>query len=501
MQQVQSSKKVLAKAALPAVFALGAMSAFTFRGNATGASTPVAPGSEALQIQSAFENVADKLRPSVVYIESFHNRVVAQVPRGGDGSGSDGLPFSFPGLPGGGGGGQFRQAPPQGNASGSGVIVRSDGYILTNDHVVQGADKVRVKLNDGRTFYGKVFRDFRSDLSLIKIDATNLPAAELADSEKTKVGQWAVAFGAPFGLSDTMTVGVVSSLHRNTSIGRGADGRYYSSLIQTDASINPGNSGGPLVDLYGRVVGINVAIESPSGGSVGIGFAIPANTAKYVMDQLVSNGKVTRGYLGLTPRSLEYDEKSRYGADKGALVVSVAQDSPADKAGLQVEDVITSFNGKTIEGETDLRDAISRVKPNADVRIEVKRDGSPQTLTAKIGNSPDAETAQKPADKVEPNAPKGKLGIAVGDVSEEEAKALLKGNAKVKRGAVVMQVEPNRPASDAGLQPGDVILRLDGKTINTAADLVSVAKGLKSGTIRAAVLRGGQVVLLEIELD
>ncbi len=498
MPQEHTTKKNMRRVTVPAVFALGALTAFSFQSNAKSPMSPVAPPAQALDLQAAFEQVADKLRPSVVFIEStVKARTVAQTPQGDE---NNPFGFGFPGLP---NGRQFRMAPqPRGNATGSGVIVRADGYILTNDHVVQGADRVRVKLQDGRMFTGKVMRDFRSDLALIKIDANNLPAAELADSDKIRVGQWAMAFGSPFGLSDTVTQGIVSSLHRSQSIGsRTNDARYYSSLIQTDASINPGNSGGPLVDLYGRVVGINVAIESPSGGSVGIGFAIPANTAKYVMDQLITNGKVTRGYLGLTPRSLEYDERSQYKTEKGALVISVAQGSPADKAGLQVEDVITGFNGKTIEGEADLREAISRTKPGTKVDLQILHDGRSDNTSVTIGSPVDTEAAQKDNDKTGPQAASGKLGLKLGDLNEEEIKSQFKFGAETKRGAVIVDVVPGSPAAEAGLRSGDLLLRLAGKPVNTAEDVKAIARTLKGGTVNAVILREKQTVLLPIELE
>ena len=305
---------------VPTAFVLGVgLTAASLRGNAgqQAAKPPVQPPVQALELQNAFEQVADHLNPSIVFIRS---RQAAKAVRATGGDEED-TPFNFPGIPGAPNGRGFRMGPQSGRpsyASGSGVIVRGDGYILTNDHVVQGADKVTVELSDGREFTGQVKRDFRSDLALIKIDATGLPPAELADSDRVKVGQWAIAFGAPFGqeLRNSMTVGIVSALKRNQDIGSGSEGRHYSGLIQTDASINPGNSGGPLVDVYGRVIGINVAIESPSGGNVGIGFTIPANTARFVMEQLITKGSVTRGYLGLAPKALTFDDQQRYGVKR-----------------------------------------------------------------------------------------------------------------------------------------------------------------------------------------
>ena len=376
-----------------------------------------------------------------------------------------------------------------------------DGYILTNDHVVMGADKVTVELADGREFVGQVKRDFNSDLALVKINATGLPAAELADTDRVKVGQWAIAFGAPFGaeLRNSMTVGVISALHRSQSIGQGAERRYYSSLMQTDASINPGNSGGPLVDLYGRVVGINVAIESPSGGNVGIGFAIPANTARYIMDQLMTKGSVTRGYLGLAPRALSYSELKTYGVKNGALVEQVKDGTPAAKAGFQVEDVIVRFNGKDVEGEPELRDMIARTAPGTSIPVVVNRSGKEQTLNVTLGVPKDQQVAEKlDADKA---TDKSKLGLKVGNVTDPDLSDQFT-KTEVKSGAVVVEVVPGSPASEAGLEQGDVILRLDGKAIANADQLKSVAKDLPGGaTVTAVVRRGDQTILAKIELD
>ncbi|HEV2474154.1 MAG TPA: trypsin-like peptidase domain-containing protein, partial [Chthonomonadales bacterium] len=314
MQNMPSSSRLPRAAIIPTVLALGAVAAVSLRGNAGQPSAqlpqgppPVQPSQQVLGIQTAFEQVADKLRPSVVFIKSRESAATTSLRSGMQGQESP-FSFQFPGFPfgqGGQGGQQFRQYQlppnqfqPREYASGSGFIIRSDGYILTNDHVVAGADKVTVQLEDGRELVGQVKRDFRSDLAIVKVNATGLPTVQMGDSDKVHVGQWAIAFGAPFGLSDTMTVGVLSSLHREQEIGEGSQTRLYPSLLQTDASINPGNSGGPLCDVYGRVIGINVAIESSTGSNAGVGFAIPANTARYVIDQLITKGVVTRGFLG-----------------------------------------------------------------------------------------------------------------------------------------------------------------------------------------------------------
>ncbi len=256
--------------------------------------------------------------------------------------------------------------PHRSEATGSGVIVRADGYILTNDHVVEGASGgiVTVTLADGREFKGRVFPDSKSDLAVVKIDpgATPLPVAGFADSAAVRSGQWAIAVGSPFDLQNTMTVGIISALGRHQTIGGDSPsnpGRYYPDLIQTDAAINPGNSGGPLFNIDGKVVGINVAIESPVEGSAGVGFAIPSDIAQQVMNSLIQSGKVTRGYLGLAPDDLTPALQTQYGQKDGAFVRDVRLDSPAGKAGLQAADIVTAFDGKPVRSEITLRELIS----------------------------------------------------------------------------------------------------------------------------------------------
>ena len=476
---------------LPLAFALGAVTLTQLQGSAKQKPTPVNPPAQALSIQSAFEQVADKLRPSVVHITS-----VSTARTTGQDNPFEG--FGFQGAP---EGRQFRMAPRKMQASGSGVIVRSDGYILTNDHVVQGADKVTVRMNDGREFIGKVKRDFKSDLALVKIEATGLPAAEiLEDSEKLKIGQWAIAFGSPFGLSDTMTTGIVSSLHRNQSIGGGAERRDYSSLIQTDASINPGNSGGPLVDIYGRVIGINVAIESPSGGNVGIGFAIPANTARYVMEQLTAKGTVTRGFLGLRPAPIDYDAQQKYNVKSGALVVSVSDESPASRGGVEIGDVIVKFNGSPVINDGSLRDRIAQTAPGTKVTLGVIRDSKERSLNVTVGTQeePKAVAAKPVASEKE----QGKLGVSIADADKAENWQSLGIEGKPRKGALVAEVAADSPAANAGIQPGDVIVFLNDKDIKSAKSLIEVARELKEGaSIEGRVRRGNQTILVKIELN
>ncbi len=507
MVSTQWNNKGRRAVTIAGVFAMGALAAMGLRGNAGQQAVPpppINPPKQALDMQAAFEQVADRFRPSVVYIQSRLAAPQTPMLRRGSDDGDDNndspFGFNFPGFPPMGGQTPMTPMYPRhASASGSGVIIGSDGYILTNDHVVNGADKVTVRLQDGREFTGQVKRDFRSDLALIKINATGLPAAQLADSDGTKVGEWAIAFGSPFGLSDTMTVGVVSALHRETAIGQGGDQRFYPQLIQTDASINPGNSGGPLVDIYGRVIGINVAIESPSGGNVGIGFAIPANTAKYVMNQLMTKGSVTRGFLGLAPKTLDYDEQQRYGVHQGALVVSVQDGTPAANAGFQVEDVIVRFDGKAVTDDAQLRDLVAQTAPGTSVPVVVKRGNGERTLNVTVGTAPAEQVAQNAA----PNRTdtRAKLGVSVADANDPQVRQQLGLKGGVTEGAVIAEVVPGSPASDAGLQPGDIIVRLDGKPIANAAQLTQVAHGLgNDGTVSAVVRRGKQTLLVDITL-
>lgn len=499
--------------AIPFLLGAGTLTFMGLRGNTKqeSANPPVQPSQQVLDIQDNFAKVAEKVRPSVVFIKSREPAPAGNMLRQNRAGGENPFQLPIPGFPG--GGGQQFHIMPQGprTASGSGVIVRSDGYILTNDHVVAGADKVTVTLLDGREFVGQVRRDSKSDLALIKINANNLPAAQLADSDKTRIGQWALAFGSPFTLSDTMTVGVISSLHRHETIGEGGELRYYPSLLQTDASINPGNSGGPLVDVYGRIVGVNVAIESPTGGNVGIGFAIPANTARYIMNELITKGSVTRGYLGLIPTTLSYRDQQQYGVKEGALITTVVDGKPASKAGLQVEDVVTRFNGEPVHDDTDFREKVARTAPGTSVPLTVLRDGQERTITATVGRPEDAVAVVAP-DQSPQNQPRqrvrGKLGIGLEDTTDPAVRQkyhLTEG----LTGALVGNIVPGSPAGDAGLIPGDLIVRLNGKKITSAQQLSDLAAGLPSGAHVPVVVRrsdpaspgGIQLQLLELDLE
>lgn len=433
------------------------------------------------QLQNGFVSVANKVGPAVVVIKA--ERTVR--------SGGVDIPDIFRGFP-------FGNASPsqprtrQTAVSGSGVIVRSDGYILTNDHVAGGADDVRVTLQDGREFPGKVFRDPVTDLAVIKVEATNLPVASMADSTKVNAGDWAIAIGNPFGLNNTLTVGVVSALEReeyipDSEISEG--GRYYASLIQTDAAINPGNSGGPLLNIDGQVIGINVMIESPSGANAGIGFAIPSNTAKFVLDQLVTKGKVVRGYLGIGPADVKPVDAERYGVKDGALVQSVEDGTPAAKAGIQVTDVIVSFNGKPVKSALDLRDIAAATAPGTKVPVVIVRNKQRQTVQVTLSQRPDRAVENPAVDEGEGGA----LGITVRGMNQE-LRDQYGLDAEVK-GVVVTSVERASPAARAGIAAGDVIQKVDGKPIATPGAYSSAVGGLKAGDSTVLVVRRKETTL------
>ena len=441
-------------------------------------------------LQNAFTSLAEEILPSVVSITSKRTVEMGRAVPWFDEEFFKNFPFPFP-RP------QTPDQPPSRpiQSYGSGVIVRSDGYVLTNDHVVGGADKVVITLKDGREFDGTVSRDPRSDLALVKIDAKNLPAAKLGDSSKVKPGQWAIAVGSPFGLEQTVTVGVVSAVGRQEAVANGGEERFYPSLIQTDASINPGNSGGPLVNIDGEIIGINTLIRSSfTGGNIGIGFAIPANTAKFVLDQLITHGKVTRGYLGIDPGNLTPKTTARYGVQEGALVEAVEVGTPADKAGVQVEDVIVEFNDRPIRDEMELRDVIAATPPGTEVTMVVVRDKARKTLKVTLSEAPSLEAQETPKESPD------KLGFNVADVTPDLIQKY-KLDEETK-GVVVTKLTPGSAAMEAGLAPGQVIIRANGEPVTSVEEFNAATKVLKSGdAMRLRVQTKERTFLVEFTLD
>lgn len=377
---------------------------------------------------------------------------------------------------------------------GSGVIIDPKGYILTNQHVIEEADKITVTLSDGRNFKAVIKgQDSRSDLAIIQINAHNLPIALLGDSDHLKIGQWAVAIGNPFGFAmqdpePTVTAGVISALHRSLgrSLGRERD---YGDLIQTDAAINPGNSGGPLVNLKGEVIGINVAIFSTSGGYEGVGFAIPINNAKRVISKLIEGKKIAYGWFGVTVQDLT-DELAKYFGlpDKnGALVVGALEGSPAQKAGIKESDIIKKFDNKPINNVRELLSAVGKAEIGSKVKVVVMRDKKEIAL--------EAEVAERPEDLGE-KAPEGPganwRGLTVEELSPETAKRF---GIEETKGIVVVDVEASTPADEAGVISGDVILEINKQGIKNLSDYENITKSLKEDAL--VKLSRGYVLIKE----
>ena len=395
----------------------------------------------------AFASVAKQVSPGVVFVRV--EKTVEQEgplsfvwPQGHNSSGDDLLRrfFDFP----------FQESPPRQEhviGQGSGFFISSDGYILTNNHVVGDADRVTVTLEDGREFTAKtVGTDPHSDVAVIKIDADQLPALNLGNSDDVEVGEWVVAVGNPFGLSHTITAGIVSAKGRNT-VGI----TDYENFIQTDAAINPGNSGGPLIDLEGKVIGMNTAIFSQSGGYMGIGFAIPINMAKTISDQLIENGTVTRGYLGIVIQDLTPELAESFGlaGEKGILVAQVNDDSPAAKAGLKEGDVIVGLDDQVTGTMGDFRNKIALTAPGAKQTLHVLRGGKRIDLTVTIGKL--SEDSGHGGNLTETTH---ELGLTVQDLTPELAARL---NLEGETGVVVTQIAPGSAAERAGLRPGVLI--------------------------------------------
>jgi serine protease Do len=385
-----------------------------------------------------------------------------------------------------------RGAPPRGVfSSGSGILIRADGYILTNDHVVEDAQggAVTVTLQDGSVFKGRVLRDVRSDIAVVKIDADRpLPFVRLADSGKVRVGQWAIAIGSPFGQQNTMTTGIVSALHRRKEITDGARPRLYPNLIQTDAPINPGNSGGPLLNINGDLVGINVAIFSPTQTSIGIGYAIPANAAKVVADQLIARGKVTRGSLGVIPTDVPPGLRKRLGTSQGAYVGEVKPDTPAERAGIAADDVIVRFGERAIGDESDLRDAIASTAPGTKVAVTMLRGGKQQTVTAALDTFPDDPEPAVVGESPVVRHPVEDLGMEVGALTTA---AITEMNLPSgTKGVFVKRVQTGSPAQQAELTAGSVVTAVNGAAVTTVAGLDRALGAAKSGdTVTLLILR------------
>jgi serine protease Do len=379
---------------------------------------------------------------------------------------------------------------------GSGVIVSPDGYIVTNNHVIAKADEIKVFLNDKREFTGKVVgTDPKTDIAVVKINARNLPTIPWGDSDKLEVGEYVLAIGNPFGLNQTVTQGIVSAVGRaNVGI---AD---YEDFIQTDAAINPGNSGGALVNARGQLIGINTAIFSRSGGYMGIGFAVPSDMARSVMDSLVKNGKVIRGWLGVSIQEVTPDLAKQFGIKeaRGALVSEVIPDSPAAAAGLKSGDIITAFDGKPVDSPSLLRNVVAEVPVGTTVKIEVLRDKKTVTLKAKIAeqpkdmDQPEGETAQGEGEDT------ALSGVEVQNLTPDIANQL--GLHPGVTGVVITGVDEGSAAEDAGLQEGDVITEINRHAVRNIGDFTRLSKKLSNkDSALLFIIRHGQKLFIAIQ--
>ncbi len=450
-------------------------------------------------LSAAFRNVAEVLKPSVV---SISTRTAAKVKHGGrrqvpPGFGGQ-LPPGFEDLF-----RQFEQMPegqaphgqaPENNGVGSGVIARADGYILTNNHVVEGADELQVELSDGRKVAGKIVgTDPSTDLAVVKIDANNLQPVAFGDSDAIRVGDWVLAIGSPFGLDQTVTAGIISGKNRVQGIVGGRDG--FEDFLQTDAAINPGNSGGPLVNLRGELVGINTAILSRSGASAGIGFSIPASLALPVLNSIIESGSVRRGFLGAQVGDVNADVVKEFDlkTDTGALIRGVVEGQPAAVAGLQPGDVVTRIDGKPVTSGSQLRNVIASKLPGSSVSLSVNRNGAMKDMTINL-----QERTKESLALIDNNDPGTVMGAKLEPITAETARDL--GLDESATGLVVTDIQDESIAAQGGLAVGDIIEQCNGQSLASVDELKTALRSAKDAgrAVRLVVRRGNVRSLIVI---
>jgi len=458
------------------VFALSSAGLYVLPHYATAATSPAEVTDNTIHYgPPSFADLAQKVSPAVVSVIITGTTDVPaqmgvpqlQVPQFPPGSPFEQFFKQF-GMPGGAGGDVQREF----HAAGSGFIISKDGYIVTNNHVVDHATDIQVIMDDGTHFDAQLKgRDPKTDLALLKIKADKpLPYVQLGNSEKARVGEWVVAVGNPFGLGGSVTAGIISARGRDIHSGP------FDNFIQVDAPINKGNSGGPLFDEQGQVIGINTAIYSPSGGNVGIAFAIPSNTAKTIIAQLETSGKVVRGWLGVQIQPITADIADSLGLDNthGALVAAVEPDSPAAKGGVKVGDVIVSMDGKQVNEFKDLPRLVADIHSGTEAKVKVLRQGKPETLNIEIGTMPDNGVQVALAGKQSNNDSTPRLGVYLAQLTPEARQRF--NVDKNAEGVLVAGVQPGSPADDAGLQPGEVISMVNQQPVKSPEDVISKVK-------------------------
>lgn len=440
------------------------------------------------QISKVFTSVAKKSIPAVVYIKaegaSDSEELVGdsqQNPLQQDPFGEEFFNRFF--------GSPFRKPPKQPSISqGSGFFVSASGHILTNAHVVKGCSKIVVILNDGREMTAEVVGfDVSTDVAVIKVEGKNFPFLPLGDSDLMEIGEWVIAIGSPFQLQASVTVGVISAKGRQNL--RITD---FEDFLQTDAAINPGNSGGPLINLQGQAIGINTAIVSKGGGYMGIGFAIPSNMAKHIMNQIIDSGSVTRGYLGVALQPLDQDMADAFGLERpeGALVSEVMKGSPAEQAGLKQGDIIVQYDNKPVKSIGSFRNEISMIKPGSKVVLKVNRNGKILTLNAIL-------TA--PINEVSSFGLAQKLGIEVEPLTAELAKSL--GYTKGEEGVVVTKVKPGSTAALAGIRPGFLLMAINHKKVSNIAEFNSALEEVKNKRLLILAKQGDATRFYSLKLE
>ena len=441
-------------------------------------------------IQNSYADLVNKVAPAVVTIRSTERaRAAQQFPFSDDPNLREFFGDRMP---------QQQQPPQRVQGVGSGVIVNSDGYILTNHHVVDGALEIKVELTDNRTFTAKlVGTDPPSDLAVLKIDAKDLPTLHLGDSDRVRVGDFVLAVGNPLGIGQTVTSGIVSAKSRTTGLSDGS----FEDFLQTDAAINRGNSGGALVNTTGELIGINSQILSPSGGSIGIGFAIPSNMAKAVMDQLMKTGKVRRGMLGVTIQSVDADLASSLNlpAARGAIVTSVSNGGPAEKAGLKRGDVITAIDRQPVVDNNSLRNIVAAKLPGSTVAVTASRNGSDQNFQVALAELPDRQRPESEDEDTSSTAPTSnqKFGLTLQPLTPAmvERNGLEAGD----EGLVVTRIDPTGDAANAGIRQGDLIQEVNRQPVKTIVEFNAAMQ--RSGAKPALILvkRRGNVVYLTLK--